>query len=286
MAHPFCVVTRRFTVSPSRGEGWRRASNQQQIRHLLLGERRYRSPARAQQNDLPQATGVHVSDQTVRNSLTEGGMMAQRPLVGHVLTAQHPAARLAFTREHRNCSPHRWEQVHTKHTGVKECTNTMANVMLPVTSSSMTVGQFGLGRQAVLHVIANSTLTAVMYQDEIPKSNCQTLCWCIEPWAPPGTGQCPALCGQSVWSVPVWRRHWRHWLALSFPWPKLSAYRTLCIGAFDVAEFKQRLFRSSLMSWSRSGRRSHWTPSVHGVRSPYKDARAIHTTESHYELSC
>ena len=60
-----------------------------------------------------------------------------------------PAARLAFARKHRNRSPHRWEQVHTKHTGVKEYRDTITNIMLPVTSSSMTglaVGQFGLGR--------------------------------------------------------------------------------------------------------------------------------------------
>ena len=43
-------------------------------------------------NDLQLPTGVHVSDQTVRNRPQEGGMRASRPLVQPVLIAQHPAA--------------------------------------------------------------------------------------------------------------------------------------------------------------------------------------------------
>ena len=46
--------------------------------------------------------GVNVSAQTIRDRLHEGGLRAQRPVVGPVLTAQHRGARLAFTREHQN----------------------------------------------------------------------------------------------------------------------------------------------------------------------------------------
>ena len=273
-------VKRRFAVSPSiistawrryqetghytrrAGQGGRRALTQQQDRHLLLCTRR---TARAPQNNLWQAIGVHVSEQTVRNRLHKGltsssGTCAHRPApcssIGRsTIRALFTSQMSRFTLN--TCDRHERVQ---RYLGERYAVCNIIQYDRFGGGAVIAWGDMSLEGRTDLHVIANG------------------------PWLLSETGmKTSERLSDLGWPL---------------TWPPCSpdlnpikpTYGMLCIGASDTTKYSHRLSRSSLMPWSRSGRSSPRTPSADSpgacpdaVGSAYRHVGTLHTTEPHYE---
>lgn len=94
------------------GQGRKRKTTREQDRFLRnCALRRRTSTARALQNDLVRATGVQVSDQTVRNRLKEQNLKPRRPVRKPRLTLQHRRARRTFAQEHVDWQLRHWTPI-------------------------------------------------------------------------------------------------------------------------------------------------------------------------------
>ncbi|KAG8284281.1 hypothetical protein J6590_108265 [Homalodisca vitripennis] len=174
------------TLQRRPGQGRSRSTTHIEDRFLRVNALRNRFlTARELQNDLSQATGNRVSDQTVRNRLREAGLRSRRPARVPRLTVRHKRARLQFARDHRRWQLRQWRKVmfsdESKFTifgndgrvrvwrrGNERFINCCLAPRVPFGGGSVLVwGGITMDGRTDLVIIRNGTLTAQRYVDEV-----------------------------------------------------------------------------------------------------------------------
>ena len=94
------------------GQGRKCKTSPQDDRYIVLSALRQRTKtARDLQNDLHMASGIRVSDQTIRNRLRRENIRSKRPVKKQRLTNQHKAARRTFAENYANWNLNQWQSV-------------------------------------------------------------------------------------------------------------------------------------------------------------------------------
>lgn len=94
------------------GQGRKFKTSPQDDRYIVLCTLRQRTKtARDLQNDLRMASGIRVSDQTIRNRLRKENIRPKRPVKKPRLTNEHKAARRTFAQNHADWNLNQWQSV-------------------------------------------------------------------------------------------------------------------------------------------------------------------------------
>ncbi len=265
------AIARRFVVSPSTdsrawrrfqetgsyserpGQDCRRSLTHQQYRYILLCARKWMSTARALQNDLQQATGVNVSDQTIRNRLHEWRpiwALCSLPSTAELDWHLPLNARIGRSATGTLCFLQRAGSPWAHVTDVKGSGEAVENITLPVTSFSMTglvVGQWWSGEAYPRRDAQTSTgeTTAIKYRDEILGPIVRPYAGAVGPGFLLVHGNAQP---RGMQAVPGGWRNWYHWMAPTLAWPKSNRKP---LGHCFAARLHLRFSGSSVMPWSR-----------------------------------
>lgn len=187
------VISRAWTryqttgsVTRRHGGGRQRCTTHAQDRCLVISASRNRhSNARKLQETFQRATGVLISDQTVRNRLHDAGFRARRPVICTPLSGNHRRARVHWCEEHLSWEEADWDPVLFtdeskfcldftdgrrrvwRRKNERYCDAAIVEHDRYGGGSVMVWGGISLQGRTDLHVIQRGTLNGMRYRDDI-----------------------------------------------------------------------------------------------------------------------